>query len=120
MVIGTIANIALGFLFVATMHQIQYSIKMMNDPLIDGEKAGKHKVYVYLVAFVSTVIFAALLIISESEIITLFGHRATPAIMLTAYSVLPIVYLITLYQLKTAMKTLLQEMIDTERNTVLN
>ena len=33
--IGATANVSIGCLFVATMYQISYSIRMLNDPFID-------------------------------------------------------------------------------------
>lgn len=92
---------------------------MFNDPLIDMEKASKHKTYVYLVAAICTVIFAITLFLAQLDFDSVIfnGKKTSETVLIIAYSVLAIVYLITLYQLKVAMKELAQ--LDTERHSVL-
>ena len=57
-VVATSANVIIGFLFVATMYQISQSIKMIDDPLIDIEKAHKRKVCVYVAALGASILIA--------------------------------------------------------------
>lgn len=54
--VATSANVIIGFLFVATMYQISQSIKMIDDPLIDIEKAHKRKVCVYVVSLGASIL----------------------------------------------------------------
>lgn len=62
--IATIANVGIGCLFVATMYQINYAIKMIDDPTIDLEKALKRRVVVYALA----ILFMAFFTISTALI----------------------------------------------------
>lgn len=49
---------SIGFLFVATMFQISLSIKMITDPYIDCEKVKIHKLYVYTLAAIASILFS--------------------------------------------------------------
>ena len=92
--IATIANIALGCLFVATMYDISYSIKILNNPAINLSQAERHKKFVYTVAITFTVIFSICLLFSNSR----FYARRTYNFLclIVAYFILFIVYTWTL------------------------
>ena len=105
--LATVANVALGCLFVATMYDISYSIKILNNPAINMSQAERHKKFVYAVAITFTVIFGICLLFSNYR----FEMRRTYNFLclIVAYFILSIVYTWTLVQLRKAMKTLLAD-----------
>ena len=64
--IGSVSNVSIGCLFVATMYQIAQSIKIIKDPLIfDFERCRRRKILVFASAVLASVIFAAAMVTIE-------------------------------------------------------
>ena len=102
---ATVANVALGCLFVATMYDISYSIKILNNPAVNMSQADRHKKFVYAVAIIFTIIFGICLALSNNRIEMRRTYNF--CCLIVAYFILSIVYTWTLIQLRKAMKTLL-------------
>ena len=106
--IGTIANVAIGCLFVATMYDISYSIKILNNPeQINLSQAERHKKIVYAIAIMFSVIFGLCCFFTTT--IFLGPQTCNFICLITAYTILSIVYTWTLIQLSKAMKGLLAD-----------
>ena len=118
---ATLANVAIGCLFVATMYQISFAIQMIDNPMCDLEQLNKRKCCIYSTAAISFFVFSATMatcfILEEHEA----DHKkdAISYLMTGAYLILPIAYIWTLCQLNTAMNTLLADNIKSERTDVL-
>ena len=59
--IATCANIMIGLLFVATMYQIASSIQMIDNPMVDLDRARRNKLAVYISAAMASVIISCMI-----------------------------------------------------------
>lgn len=112
--VATVANVGIGCLFVATMYQINYAIKMIDDPLIDLDQALKRRVIVYTAA----ILFTAFFTVAIGLIFILFDdiQKQQEFMYITlclAYLILPAVYIRVLVQLR---KTLVEKTGDLSNN----
>ena len=119
--IGSIANISLGCLFVATMYQIAQSIKIIKDPLLfDFDRMQCHKYIVFTSAAIASFIFCVALSYVEYHYNTQEGTITYLIVLSTAYLLMTAVYSITLLDLRRSMKGLLEQDIATESTSVQN
>ena len=118
--LGTLANVALGSVFVATMFTISQSIKMITTVNIDVEKMNNSKRLVYIASAIFYVTFIAVFIFCLCKGDDNQGYsNLYLAVLISSSCILGIAYTVTLFKLNAAMKNLLQNEIETERRSVL-
>ena len=103
--VATVTNVGIGCLFVATMYQINYAIKMIDDPLVDLVQAERHKIIVYCLAVAFTCFFTVSMIlisilVQSSEIQEQWLLYNSTA----AYAILPIMYIWIMIELRKNLK----------------
>ena len=115
--IASVANVAMGCLFVATMYQISYSIKMIDNSMMKFEKAARRKCIVYTLAALTALIFTVLQLVGflcweNREKIGYFE-------MVVFYSFLAVVYIWTMCHLRKSFEGLKGSNLETEKQSVL-
>ena len=101
-------NVWIGSLFVATMYQISQSLKRIQNPGTDIYKMRQHLRCIYCLAFIFSTLFTIGFIVifiyfsDEQNKMNFYMYMT----MIIAYTILPVAYFWTLYEMYSSMKGL--------------